>query len=907
MSSPWAGGIRAWVSRADDALRDALVCLRGDAGPPCQAHVRQLAPGNLPLNLKLPCSPLKPVKVSADLMQTIAKARVVVDMQQLPCKRAVSLTSSEGLSRTNMSTPGAVHFKVLTRGTGWKVSDEQVTPLATSKEPGETGKEAQLRQLLIALLRTVLREQPDDPYACCADHFQCRSESAEQHVCDTSFASDPEEPAEGASVGTLVVVEKVTGVPPGSILCITAWKKTFWLPVATLQRESVLHFENGPSGLNPLRFDLMVPLASGQVLVPGLTRALSQSRHLVLSHAGAEVVVVLDRSMKGPQDEAKTQLAMDTWPACILSEDPAQLTRAVESARNYLVRHKLDTFLRGILEEAHHRPPDDAFALAATRFQAAAQAAGKRTSAEDARASSCITGRSHHASESESAGGELSQLASSSVHGIHSPMGTPRDHEHLATVHNTDGEDMSLVGPGMGRFRTGSAGGEKDHGSEGRNQQIGASETQQSCGLDVLDDLMAIRAGEQKHAELEGDMSGDGRVPYASANVTFQPGLLVPSEANTSEHHASIELGCASGSTAEASQQAHQQTLDHGQEMLQEDLPVGHTTAAASFQPEESEFRGEAFQNEQNGVTELEFQPALAGEVCTDDNNENVVSAEGTQDHAHMAHDADAASSPFCEHGSGGQQGLVERWPCAQTGLATDECSQGNETAQGQKPSHEISEPSAPATLHPEKGTEAHVGQQHGLAGLQVSLQGEIPGTEQDLQHSLEIGWQVGDTSAAATFQSEDLWVAHASNENQPLGSSGQLLQFIPFSNELGDVADKTQGTAQQMQLGGHMDVQLVPLQLPSFMHAGPQPATACWPNAQEEPEWLAAAINMTAAGASSWTAGTASVERPSAQLTPRLSHFVPEPPAQVSSHVGRSEESTITPRLSCWIPISGH
>ncbi|CAE7799005.1 unnamed protein product [Symbiodinium sp. CCMP2592] len=87
--------------------------------------------------------------------------------------------------------------------------------------------------------------------------------------------------------------------------------------------------------------------------------------------------------------------------------------------------------------------------------------------------------------------------------------------------------------------------------------------------------------------------------------------------------------------------------------------------------------------------------------------------------------------------------------------------------------------------------------------------------------------------------------------------------------------------------------------------------AVAPWATIQQ-PAWLPtqAANSLSFAGCSqsgSVAAGWLSADgRPSVQLTPRLSGFMPELPATAQPANISSEESVLTPRLTCWIPVPG-
>ncbi|CAE7948693.1 unnamed protein product, partial [Symbiodinium sp. KB8] len=101
-----------------------------------------------------------------------------------------------------------------------------------------------------------------------------------------------------------------------------------------------------------------------------MSDALPQTRQLTLRHDDAEVVVVIERGIsKLPnRDEAEQSRASDCWPQCLAWDDPVHLTAAVEFAREYLAKHRLDKFLLDMLTEASAQPPADVYAFAAARL-----------------------------------------------------------------------------------------------------------------------------------------------------------------------------------------------------------------------------------------------------------------------------------------------------------------------------------------------------------------------------------------------------------------------------------------------------------------------------------------------------------------------------------------------------------
>ncbi|CAE7520646.1 unnamed protein product [Symbiodinium sp. CCMP2456] len=345
-------GIIGWVSRVDDKLIDSLLFVRTDSGHQRQADVKQLQPGRIPLKVPLQCSPLKPVTVEVKLMQPIAKARIALPSGDRSHKFIAELEPLTG----GRSPPAAIHFKVKSCHEG----AHQPTPSSRSVE--------QLRHLIVALLRTVLRERPADPLASLASHFQ-----HDRSDC-VGLAGDTEgEPFPAGQAQTQIVVDKVIGAPSDAVLSIMAWKAQVLLPVGAIPEGGMkLHFAEGPAGLNPFRMDLLMPLCGDEVVIRGMSDALAQTRQLTLRHEDAEVVVVIERGISKlrNRDEAEVEQcrASDCWPQCLAWDDPVHLTAAVESAREYLAKHRLDKFLLDMLTEASSQPPADVYAFAAARL-----------------------------------------------------------------------------------------------------------------------------------------------------------------------------------------------------------------------------------------------------------------------------------------------------------------------------------------------------------------------------------------------------------------------------------------------------------------------------------------------------------------------------------------------------------
>ncbi|OLQ06995.1 hypothetical protein AK812_SmicGene9613 [Symbiodinium microadriaticum] len=999
-------GIIGWVSRVDDKLIDSLLFVRADSGHQRQADVKQLQPGRIPLKVPLQCSPLKPVTVEVKLMQRIAKARIA-----LPGGDRSQKFIAELETLTGGRSPPAIHFQVKSCRGG----AHQPMPSSQSVE--------QLRHLIAALLRTVLRERPVDPLASLASHFQ--------HDRSDCAGDTESEPFLAGQAQTQIVVDKVTGAPSDAVLSIMAWKAQVLLPVGAIPEGGMkLHFAEGPAGLNPFRIDLLMPLCGDEVVIRGMSDALPQTRQLTLRHDDAEVVVVIERGIsKLPnRDEAEQSRASDCWPQCLAWDDPVHLTAAVEFAREYLAKHRLDKFLLDMLTEASAQPPADVYAFAAARLAEAqvcqaengsqgncAVGAHGRVDLDCAQLMHALstnsadsTGISHsydeiqplpagresmatteteemqeppqsHGTGSHTTAAQADQIEGESwnnlpveiadaayldgtldaaAHPVQSepmngePQGyfAPTESEQMGTDQCIQGLFLHVEGPGL----------EAEHQSQQADGTLAAGHDARPAQSEQIE--AELPGNHNASAELEGEVSA---ASHGSIHVETAPNL--PQQEQTGHGETQNQSDPAQPVQVEVEPQSSQTVFESQESGQVDDKPETGDDATAA---QADQIEGESWNNlpveiadaayldgtldaaahpvqsePMNGEPQGYFAPTESEQMGTDQCIQGLfLHVEGPGLEAeHQSQQADGTLAAGHDARPAQSEQIEAELPGNHNPSAEFEPEQIWEDLEGMHESANVGEilcesDAKPSQLVqaqgylqntslyasgenelPEAHAQAHSHMhQPGQSALEEASEtshgihaGAFPTDAQPGLQQLQQHWTPAALSPDAEQEASEAWHGSMCVDEMPPSHAetdqGQerpqihasLHEFVLSGPVLSD--PETQMQVQALQVAGFSQQDIVPHDV----------AVGSWTTIQQPP-WLPtqAANSLSVCGCShsdSVSAGWPSAEgRPSVQLTPRLSGFMPElPPSAQSANIS-PEESALTPRLTCWIPVPG-
>mmetsp|Transcript_28506 Transcript_28506/g.51555 ORF Transcript_28506/g.51555 Transcript_28506/m.51555 type:complete len:501 (-) Transcript_28506:30-1532(-) len=378
-------GTHVAVTGIESAPEGCLLSVRAARGPRCSARTAHLKRGAPPLKATvLGAEDSNQVPVRLDLLKPVAQARLALRSGRLP---QTFLLSMKPCPDSESQAPDVTAAFTVRPSTNPSPGYLRGLPRET-KASDEFGNDF-LGHLVQALLRTVLRERPENPYDFLADHFR------------------PEDTADLAEVlprpsQMEVVVHRVEGAPPGAVLSLMAWKYKMQLPADSLgprpwhtsdpafynlglrsadgqpimahrDVDVLLEFDAGPGGLNPFRIDLLSSVATAEASLSPDSNASGTTMPAMEAAVGSsKVIMELQRSSRLSLPGSLQTTAASVWPRGVAPEDPSQFATAAKLATEYLENHQLLDFLRDLVADARTNRPADQFAFAARRLRAAA-------------------------------------------------------------------------------------------------------------------------------------------------------------------------------------------------------------------------------------------------------------------------------------------------------------------------------------------------------------------------------------------------------------------------------------------------------------------------------------------------------------------------------------------------------